>query len=263
MCRGAVASSGKRKARSSSISRQATSVSSTSWPVCLTNRTVCKMSVNGYLALLCDQRLFMCRLDKFDDRWEGVWPEPIAEQIRSSSDMGEPALLLQDHSKVTFFVSCWHSGAHESAALWDLYSGQAGLAIRTTCRKLKSAVHSDQPFYIGHVSYYDYAQEDSIIPHNSFLPVFSKRKSFEHEREVRALVWDLSFIETDVQKDVDWSKAPQSVSLAVDLETLIDCIHLSPAASTWLLPSIREVASRFGLPDVAVEKSTLYDEHVY
>jgi hypothetical protein len=49
MCRRAVASSGKRKARSSSVTRQFTSVLSTSWPVCPTKRVMCKMPVNGYL----------------------------------------------------------------------------------------------------------------------------------------------------------------------------------------------------------------------
>ena len=56
--------------------------------------------------------------------------------------------------KNVYYVNCWHAGEHESAALWGSYAGHAGLAVKSSVGRLKSAIDVEWPFHIGEVSYY-------------------------------------------------------------------------------------------------------------
>lgn len=73
--------------------------------------------------------------------------------------------------------------------MWELYvrAGE-GIAVQSTFDRLKRAfAFTDQGIYIGKVRYIDYRRE-KVLPNNSTIaPVFYKRKSFEHERELRCV----------------------------------------------------------------------------
>ena len=90
--------------------------------------------------------------------------------------------------------------------MWKLYGvDDRGVAIRSTrARLIRSlpprddevvALHVKRkpdgcpealPVYVGEVTYINY--ESEIFPdHNSYLPFIYKRRSFEHERELRAV----------------------------------------------------------------------------
>jgi hypothetical protein len=74
--------------------------------------------------------------------------------------------------------------------MWKIYATEdAGIAIRSTVGRLKRALDSyiDYPVTISSVSYINY--DTDIIPENYLLhPMFFKRKSYEYENELRALV---------------------------------------------------------------------------
>ena len=55
------------------------------------------MNLDKLLAMLCDRSLFMCRLDKFRDPWEGVWPKPVVDEVRSH----------MDESQTEWFLTFW------------------------------------------------------------------------------------------------------------------------------------------------------------
>jgi hypothetical protein len=91
------------------------------------------------------------------------------------------------------FVNSWYCQEHESAAMWSLYlKTQEGIAIQSTYDRLSNAFvnYHDYDINIGRVSYIDY-EHDTIPQGNILFPVMCKRKSFEHEREIRALIWTL------------------------------------------------------------------------
>lgn len=218
------------------------------------------MNLEKLLELLCSKTLFMCRLDKFSDPWEGVWPKAVYERMRQFVQPdGEPLVEFFHKLKKRYFANCWYSGDQESAALWDIHANRTGLAIKTTSRRLKTAIFScKQPFYVGLVSYRDYASEDNLSL-NLFSPPFMKRKSFEYEREVRILVSDLQ----DKRRTFDWSLPQQeSMTLHVDLTELVEGIYLSPHAPNWLLPCIEQLVAMFKL-DIEIQKSRIYDEQIY
>ena len=94
---------------------------------------------------------------------------------------------------------------------------------------------------------------------NALIPPFIKRESFEHEREVRVLVWDPD----KIGPPDPGTSLPEGIELPVTLHELIEALYISPEASTWLSEHIVELLRRFKLPNLTVRRSTLYDEHVY
>lgn len=85
-------------------------------------------------------------------------------------------------------INCWHMNEHESAAMWKLYlKSNEGIAVQSSYNKLRDCIIDDEQVLVGMVKYLDYEAEH-IDPGNILSAFVYKRKSFEHEREVRALV---------------------------------------------------------------------------
>lgn len=224
------------------------------------------INLEKLIALLCDSSLHLCRLDRFRDPWEGVWPRTVVEALRQSAPplAGDMALKFSEKFKSSLFVNCWHSGDHESAALWDLYSGQAGIAIRTTAGLLKSSILSEKEYYLGKVAYCDYATETPRASSlNLLIPPFLKRKSFEHEREVRILTCDWSARLNDHETGPNRKQTKEFDSLEVSLCDLIQSVYVSPTSPLWFPDYIKKLLTKFNLPDVPVISSGLYDRCVY
>jgi hypothetical protein len=229
------------------------------------------MNLEKLLALLCSRGLYLCRLDRFRDPWEGHWTKPAIEAMRTLIEEANKALNKALHESVpitlmeeifdkmptAMFVNCWHENGYESAALWDQYATVSGLAIKSTVGRLKRGCHSEQSYYIGQVNYLDYQRDapKMMDPLNSMTPVFIKRKSFEHEREVRLLIHRLPMYEDKL----DWTRAPESHTLPVDLAILIESIYLSPESPIWLQDAVTELLRRFDLASIPVNRSDLYD----
>ena len=88
------------------------------------------------------------------------------------------------------------------------------------------------------------------------FPYFHKRKSFEHERELRAVIQEFP---RDIKGDIKWSSAPHKSGLNVDvnLEILIDRIVLAPLCPLWHKKLVESVLNRYGV-NKTVRRSTLY-----
>lgn len=224
------------------------------------------MSVDKFLFLVSRSKLYFCRSDKFKDPWEGQWPKGIVEALRSgkfaetySENAGKQILNWSEKQKMSMFINCWYSNPHESAAMWELYSaGENSIAIRSTIGRLKKGIVCDECFYIGDVKYIDYEKE-VIEGLNMFLPFFIKRKSFEHENEVRVLISSLPI----KNKKVNWSKAKKEIIAKVELTTLISEVYVSPSAPSWMKNVIKDVLVKFGLASKKVHQSHLYEPCVY
>ena len=185
-----------------------------------------------FISLLHTRSLYLCRLDAFKDPWEGSWPRPLVEAVRAN----------------------W---ASESAALWDLYAGKSGVAIQSTVSSLQNAISDERDYYIGTVKYVDFDTE--VIPEiNLLVPPFLKRKSFEHEREIRVLHWAVPPESGNAQPSV----ADEGYSLAIDPNVLIEKLYIAPSTPSWLMSAFQDICSRFGLAAIAT-RSSLYDPRVY
>lgn len=231
------------------------------------------MDLARLLHLLTQHRLWFSAADRLGDRWEGAlgqiererfdrdyeeWVRAMAavnagEQVHRFVIPNDEKNVRELHS--TVHVSCWHAGEHESAAMWAAYGSRGpAVAVRTTVERLRGALAEDgAPVFIGWVRYVDYETEP--IERGNFLDRFlTKRLSFEHEREVRAVVW----------RPHDHKEGPQlpGVPVRVTVNELIDSVHVNPLAPSWQLEAIESTLRRLGL-EAPVHRSALDRDPIY
>lgn len=151
-------------------------------------------------------------------------------------------------NKYFTFISCWHENETESEAMWKLYTQKQpeGVAIQTTFGALKQAIN-DPNVQIGRVSYVDY--DETFFTSDSYF--WYKRKSFEHEREVRAMV----IADDDLREKMveDYKQGAIIVNIPVDLEVLIQNVYVSPYADVWFKDLVADELKQCNL-----EKQVLY-----
>jgi hypothetical protein len=162
------------------------------------------------------------------------------------------------------YINSWHMNQFESAAMWELYlKTHEGIAIESDFSRLRDSVSSDgnHVVFIGEVKYIDY--ETEIVPWESgFQPTLRKRRSFEHERELRAIVWTAMEIKPEKPDQttmlLDSSKNPPGLTVKVNLKTLIKRVFVSPTAEPWYAEIVNAVLQKFGYGSVPVVHSSLY-----
>jgi hypothetical protein len=86
-----------------------------------------------------------------------------------------------------------------------------------------------------------------------------KRRSYEHEREVRAIFQDWP---EGLEEPQEEQNHPGRF-IAVDLSHLIRQVYIAPAAPAWFGSLVQAVTKRYGLPEVIVTQSELDAGPVY
>lgn len=231
------------------------------------------MDFAKYVSLLSTSALYFARADTFNDTFEGAkglkknksnWDDQLLSFFKmsiknlpegyeckySEEEIEKKAYkLLQDFetggedSKRHTFISCWHENEHESEAMWRLYSSflDNAVAVRTSYKNLYLALGRDISISIGRVKYIDFKK--NYAGNGAF---WRKRKSFEHEKEVRILIHDR---ESDSMGKV----------LPCDLSLLIEEVFVSPSAPQWFVEVVNDVNHKYGL-SVEVSPSELNEE---
>ncbi|WMW24367.1 hypothetical protein RE474_09720 [Methanolobus sediminis] len=219
-----------------------------------------------FVSLLDTSSLFFCRSDKFSDPFEGSMPivnVKLRQELVPANRIAAAAQYETFGKRFRKFVhlNCWHINEYESEAMWKIFLKSAeGVAIQTTIGKLKKCFHvSDIDVLIGNVQYIDYSTHK--IPQNELLaPFFYKRKSFEHEKELRAMC----FLERDtVSSEMLDEDVPEIGSyVPVDLDILIDKLFVSPAAPEWFFELTKSVATKYGM-NKEILQSSLSDNPIF
>lgn len=196
------------------------------------------MDFAKFVALLKSRSIYLTRVDRFTDPYEGTTTPRtaagIGQFLKNMGSAHDEAYVLNmlDAARRELFVSCWHANEHESEAMWRLYCGDGGgVAIQTTYSALLEAVRWHQGVYIGAVSYVDY-RNTSFPDANIFYPVMHKRASFIHEREVRLV--KLSPPQLDGTQEL-------ALSLSVELEGLCKAIYVSPSSPSYYFEAVKAV----------------------
>jgi hypothetical protein len=167
-------------------------------------------------------------------------------QERGSDGIRRAAMNLRQIRTLTkdYFVNCWHVNENESEAMWKLYlQGDQGIVLRSSVQRLINSLAGYAPHvHIGKVKYVDHFTSEVAV-NNFFEFALLKRRSLEHERELRAVIWGrpLRFQNTITDCDV-------GINAACCLDTLIEEIRVAPTAKDWFLEIVRSVsqAYRFG-----------------
>jgi hypothetical protein len=213
------------------------------------------MSFTKLVSLLESSCLFFTRADKLGDPFEGSWPKiNVAARFEIPNDIPEesrPAFLeaTKNLSKVfknmpkAIALNCWHMNEHESAAMWKLYlESNEGIAVQSTYKRLRDSLMDEEEIYMGIVKYIDY-QTEWIDARNLMSPFMHKRKSYEHEKEVRALVLKLPVVE----KHMNFSKETiiDGLRIKVNMEALAERIYVAPYSPGWFEELVRSVVTKY------------------
>jgi hypothetical protein len=235
------------------------------------------MDFTKFVSLLDRQALFFARADTMPDPFEGSYskenvrlrPELYKDLPKESLDkmLGSSAHFSREVRRFTL-LNCWHISENESAAMWKLnLKTDEGVAIRSTFRRLADSLktYTEQRVYIGKVKYIDY-DTDWLPEGNIFYPFLHKRKSFEHERELRAVIQRLPFVEMGRVPDsrIDLTQATPDLGayVPVDVDLLLETVFVSPAAPAWFYELVSSVAGKYGFSK-EVRRSNLGEDPVY
>ncbi len=223
------------------------------------------MDFTKYVSLLEKQALFFARADKLGDSFEGSYSK-VNEELRplfmqrlyDEKEIPEGALKnMADGLKNirrSMLINCWHQSSYESAAMWKLYSREEdGITIKTDFNSLKNSFTCSQDIYIGSVNYVDY--NSHFIPeNNAFFSYLHKRKSFEHEKEVRAINLRSASQDDEVSMQL-YNDLISGAYYEIDLSILIKKVVVAPFAPDWFLELIKSVTARYNF-NFQVVKST-------
>ena len=144
-----------------------------------------------------------------------------------------------------------------------LYSGsEDGIAVKTDFSSLTQSLVGDQPVYVGKVDYVDYSVTSIDEMEESIKAFFYKRKSFEHEKEVRALVRDGP--PPGIVKEIIGTPSRYEIGAYYDVNTsaLIKEVVVSPIPGEWFVELVQVTAQIFKL-DAPVRESSLTAQPVW
>ena len=160
--------------------------------------------------------------------------------------------------------------------MWKLYvSGREGVAIKTTVGRLRRVLTENSSMWrrptITRVRYGDITCAPRVADCKEFLYaesfLFRKTIGYEHEREVRAVIYDPHDSADVAFSDAVYAannpsagaKTGMGEALPVDLSILIERIVVSPDFPKWAISSLQKVVDARGL-GVQVESSSLLDQ---
>ena len=217
------------------------------------------MDFTKFVYMLEKESLFFPNVDSFRDPYEGSYSRGNFK-MRSfvfSRSKEENKLQKQVEEikelRPNININCWHINEFESAGMWKLYSQtNESICIQTTFGNLEKALPKKIKF--GKVKYINY-DKDWIPESDNYYPFIYKRKSFEHERELRA-VFDSS--EKNFEKEFEKTENGYWVNLS--LKTLIQKIYVSPEADDWFVELVEKVKNKYNLNFKKVYKSPLNNE---
>lgn len=226
-----------------------------------------------FISILDRKALFFVRADRLSDKFEGSYsfPTDMVSVIKKISppDFKDYFKLLQKYTSEIVYVNCWCLGKYESSAMWKLYlKSEEGIAIQSTYKKLSECFNENSVYKegieIGKIKYIEYGKDK--IPPNIYLSFLYKRKSFEHEKELRAIIILISDEQIEEPKDKKNKKpendlASSGIYIPIDLDILIEKIYVSPTSEKWFKNLVESIVKKYKLKMV-VEQSDLSKDPV-
>ena len=213
--------------------------------------------------LLERRQLWFARLDTFEDPLEGTHTDAEIEYFRAlpplPSPMPEFAVEKQylgstQMFRETMYVNCWRAGATESMAMWDTYGKGSGVvAIKSTVGRLKETLSAyPRQIFIGRVKYVGWSELAWHL--NALAMVMRKDRSYEHEQELRAVLWGLGTDGDSAVVSYSFSPegkyichGPSGVEIPCEPEKLVTEIIIGPREQEIIQNVLVPMLDRYGL----------------
>ena len=218
-----------------------------------------------FMQLLEEKALWFARADQFDDPLEGTFTDAELTSLRSSPNFNTPPqgqeLPIIDATKgarLSAFINCWRSGDSESMAMWDLYGkGSGTIAIKTTAALLKEqCILFEREINIYNVEYIDWDTEHWDW---NLISLFARKdKSYQHESEVRAIIFDMNAFVTQnksVEQMRSWeavttqfaASSLQGIRVPIEPSKIITEVVIGPRGQAWVEPLVSKILERYQL----------------
>lgn len=255
------------------------------------------MELAEFVSMLNRKALFFVKASKLRDPYEGIIPQ-YSNMIRSKRENEEQKQYFQsvyesnkgvNHKmaqtmaeqfqmyRQLVLINPWHYNEYESAAMWSLYSHEnAGIAIQSTTRRLSECFkdNNEDIIWIGKVQYLDFSEDWMNEWKNLFQAFVTKRKSFEYEKEIRAVtclpddnVSRHLLVNTATEESNAFSSRERTVNpkeltdkgkyVSADLHMLVEKVYVAPYAEPWFEEVVESLLLKYDLDSVVI-KSDLY-----
>lgn len=176
------------------------------------------IDLHKFLSFVTTKSIYLTRLDKFEDKREGIGldhliyknlkrrldNDPILSQISryaTVDNLGPTMNKIEDDLKIIQrfnFASCWVlcDGSRESVAMWNLYSSPNSIALRIKYSVFKKLFQTEkindyglsESIICSPIQYLDFQKDSKILEllkNETIDTIFLKDASFEHEKEFR------------------------------------------------------------------------------
>ena len=211
------------------------------------------MSIEKFLYLFFERRLWFSRCDKLGDQHEGSLPEKLVRYRNDRLDrqiVSDPTQFKEIQeikkiyergsyaSRLQKFASCWTKNAPESLLMWKLYTpNSTGIAVESTVSRIGNSFVREPCDYferygmtIANTIYEDFSDLDRLDREQ----IFYKRSAYHYEEEIRAFATCMSTVEIR-----------DSLSISIDPDILIIRIHVySSSDSKVLKKSIEDLIAK-------------------
>ena len=221
------------------------------------------MNFRKFQSIISQRALFFCRADRFDDKWEGVFPIKMIENFELDKRQipsvdGNTYTLCQwqmQKEARSYLINCWHANENESFAMWKIYTEDKhpSIAVQSTVGRLKHSFDkTTDRIWIGEVEYIDFRNWE---PDNKFFNVgrpntlkafFMKWHYFSYENEIR----------TVINRAYSEHKSENGIFVSTDLDELVENVYLSADTNREEEQRVRQLLEQYSYP-FPVQKSDL------
>ncbi len=219
------------------------------------------MDFTKFVSILETKSLFFSRSDLLGDPYEGANSHANVEFAPDSwSNIFPDYPRYVEWARQWIHVNCWHMNNNESAAMWKLYARtNEAIAIQSTYARLYECL--PEQVYVGKVHYINY--ETEFMPDNNALyPFVHKRKSFEHEQELRAVISEQQPRGSDGLVEVGKPNPEYGRFVNIDIKNLVEKIYVAPTAQAWFTTLVENVTKKYGF-EITVTSSSLDKKPVF
>lgn len=220
------------------------------------------MDFTKFAAMLDSGALFfpsidtLCKIDPYEGSYSDSWrvllgmpfsllPTAIAKAIGVADkdawdsyvkhNRAAAATIKKDQQRV--YASSWHRQDHESLAMWTQYASRGeGIAIvSSTARLIRALADVEDEVFISKVRYVDYDRTLMGLTGDWLNPCVHKRLGFEHEKEVRAIIWH----------ETGAPRAAGGLAVKLPLDTLIGTVIVAPSAPQWVVNLVEALVKKY------------------
>ncbi len=114
--------------------------------------------------------------------------------------------------------------------MWKLYAREQGIAFATTAGRLSESLTPEPKARLCRVTYVDYRTGSFAHVGNVLSPMTHKRRSFEHEKEVRILRWSSDEVHIRVPNH-PLPELPETVEFPWNPDEVLTAVVVSPYES--------------------------------